>query len=608
MREKDLFHVRNWCFWQAYLRRALKAGGHEERKYRRWCKQAEQRSLQIAFNKNEEASVTVFTALALVGILTLFTVLLPASQLRLLESRLPDLVNLQLQQILASYHRPLLDRYGLTAYPESALNTKQLERMLDKDYDNYAFVSAVSPQEPLLTSKFLEREVLHYMRPRAPLGAFLLIKKRFSQFYEAMKSQAAKAQELLNIGETAEAAKAALKRLQAFAGEAEEQKIDQELFERSNNVAPDLLMPEYGEGITAVGDITSLGYIAPLTGIKPLKYSHFTEAADYLQNGNMRMFGTVTSRYLQKSGDTVGDFIKNKLRELVAKGVLKALEKFSDGYAQLETLAENNLSGGQGVTNFAVLFNTLHGLYDKLQNSGVMPIDNLLLNEYIISFCSSSVRNGTRSIPADNKISNNLSWRGKSFQSLTYSSPDEAEECAALLGASHARLQIHTQVFLLRFGVRFFALRADKVLCATYRVFANLLAALLHLFALPLPPDAIFNCFLIIDAGIRAFGDLQVLLSGKSMRLLPTELTNVPRSIAAFEHDYLDYLRLFLLFGEREYKLQRLAMIIAANVKERALYSAVKMRVGYNGSQRFGRPRAYETTLTYKQLQMTGGV
>lgn len=259
----------------------------------------------------------------------------------------------------------------------------------------------------------------------------------------------------------------------------------------------------------------------------------------------------------------------SKLKRLFALGLDKALDYCFDGYSQFKELKRRSNVQIETVASFANIFNTAQALLQHLEEIQLPLLDDVLLNEYLIAFLSSGVRNQKQKIPASNRISNNLTGRKQEFQSLKFSSPYELEACMSFFNGHAAYLQVQTEIFALRFALQFAAIWQNKTQQATFRTIATLISLACALFGFTVPPEAVQHFLTAVMAGIRSFQDLQVLQAGKMLPLLPTtlaETANLSKKLADFQHDYFDYARLFLLLTKREHRLVQLYNAISKNI------------------------------------------
>lgn len=127
----------------------------------------------------EKGSVSLLFCLILSGVMTLEAVLLPAARLRYFEAAVPDLANMQLQQVLASYKRPLYERYALAAFTESDNNSDAFMYMTRKQQQSYCIKAKAESLDSLSSTNVLKQEIMQYMKPRWPLALINNFKQRF---------------------------------------------------------------------------------------------------------------------------------------------------------------------------------------------------------------------------------------------------------------------------------------------------------------------------------------------------------------------------------------------------------------------------------------------
>lgn len=429
--------------------------------------------------KRELASISLLASICLAAILTLESVLLPASFLRKFEAAVPDYVNLQLQTVLASYKRDLFKRYALMAFNKSEARTSELDKLVAKQARSYQFTAQIRAKQALGEAKILKKAILKYMKPRMPLAALRTFHRRFTELRKCLTAQK---KDLAKLGKDADEVKNKLDKLKKQA-----------------------TMPK----------------------------------------------------------------TKSKWQKLLAQGLDKALDYCFDGYSQFKELASSSNIHTETVASFAKLFNQAKQILDNLEKVSIPGLDDILLNEYLLGFLSSAVRNLQAKIPASNQISDNLTLRKQIFQSLSFSSPYELENCMSFFNGQSAYLQVQTQIFAIRLALQVVAVRQNKTQQAVFLAISEIIALAAALLGIPIAPELVKHFLTAITAGIRAFKDLRNLQAGKMLALVPAEIVqknNLPKQMAKFQHDYFDYARLFLLLTKQSHRLQQLYKAIQANL------------------------------------------
>lgn len=297
---------------------------------------------------------------------------------------------------------------------------------------------------------------------------------------------------------------------------------------------------------------------------------------------------------------------ESKLKRLFALGLDKALDYCFDGYSQFKELKQRSNIQTETVANFANIFNTAQDLLQHLERIQLPLLDDVLLNEYLIAFLSSGVRNQKQKIPASNMISHNLTGRKQEFQSLKFSSPYELEACMSFFNEHAAYMQVQTEIFALRFALQLAAIWQNKTEQATFRTIATLISLACALFGFPVTPEAVQHFLTAVMAGIRSFQDLQVLQAGKVLPLLPAAIAktaNLSKSLANFQHDYFDYARLFLLLTKREHRLVRLYNAISKNVPG-DYYCTALIKCHWRAPKGIYKESNYQSQLSYLYSSM----
>lgn len=468
-----------------------------------------QEALKKLGKRKEHASVSLLACICLAGILTLESVLLPASRLRYFEAQIPDFVNMQLKTILASYKRPLFKRYALLAFDKQSEGKDELLALVGKQADTYHFQAEVEAEKSLSETDVLQTEVLQYMKPRWPLAMLQTFKQRF---LELKKGLQANSQALTVIGKDVDLVKGKLDSLQQ------------------------------------------------------------TKGKD-----------------------------KAKWKKLLAMGLEKALDYCFDGYSEYKNLAEQSMLNTEAISSFTNLFNLAKQTMDSLTKLNLPMLDDILINEYLLAFLSSAVRNQTTALPSSNKLSSNLTGRNQSFQSLSFADPYELEACMSMFNGKAAYLQVQTEIFALRFALQFVAVRQNKTQQAIFLGVGKIIELACLIFAITISAEAVCQFLTAVEAAIRAFKELKILKAGRTLGLLPNELVKtyvLPKELATFQHDYFDYARLFLLLMTRKHRLNKLYKAIKANLPA-DFYCQIRAKVNWQVPKWTFQQGQYQAQLTY---------
>ncbi len=536
----------------------------------------------------DKGSISLFLAIFISGAVVLFYLLNMLVEYRLFQTAIQLACSNQAEQILASYDRPLLERYGLFAYESDNLNSSVFDESISVLRRKNNANITVTEQASLFSNKELMDQIRMFMRPRFPVYAAGNIWNRIKGLLPGKEESKLPALPEDINGKLFYSREGQDELRRAFS-------FDDNLkgYYSDKYLAPIHL---YKSEIPRLKDVISMSTEIDKAGYNELSsiYEKHKYGKEQYSLVNLKDSSLDFLKYLEKSkefyerraeindlvideGDENG--VENSDSDKKEKGFLKGkLTELNSKIQDMILLEDENKLLADGlididISSVETVTRAASEIFDRLNTIEIPIYDSLCLNEYIINQCSSAVRNGGNSLK-DTSLNTNITLRGNAFSSLNFKSNVEIEEIITGLDGKAAERLSKLYIFLIRFLIQGLDIRSNKFRMSTFTFIANTVALLASLVGVPISPESVVATLVFINAVGGALRDLVTLSSGKVIKLFSSK---------DFYIDYIDHLRLFLLVIPDDIKLTRLAEKIKSNTKD-SFYTAVGIRASWESS------------------------
>lgn len=135
--------------------------------------------------RDTQGSLTIFSAIALSGIILLNLVLLAAAHLHIQETKVSYALLRQLEVTLSLYDRDLWENFGLHGFRGEDSGTEVVDEML---FDVNDYHASLTPLIPLTESEHLYASISAFMKPRLPVSSLQSIHQRMKTISESLES------------------------------------------------------------------------------------------------------------------------------------------------------------------------------------------------------------------------------------------------------------------------------------------------------------------------------------------------------------------------------------------------------------------------------------
>lgn len=578
---------------------------------------------------SERGAISVYMALFLASSLILFSVLNILVEYRLFQIRVQAATISQSEQILASFDRKLLERYGLFAYDSSLINTevfheevncsrKKMEASVDVEEDKSLFeleefrkqiilfahpripihsanmiwdriknllVGKEDSNLPVPTGTDLSNTITSYYKPAVTTYEKEAINKLVTDkklpgfispyltiFQDRKNFPASPMNESLELSAKLSA--------EARIKTSSKRSVEASTETSTKEISPKFIIRRTIPSLNDIRNIVESSYENKVTDNNAYKYSlvDIKEASldllDYLKKSED--FYANRDR-LKEDINSEDSSSENNQDDESKKSIDSNIDKVNSALADFFGKEDLNRNLARSVlddidtSSPERVIEEAAKLFDTLNQCSIPIYDSWCINEYIINQCSSAVRNASKSL-IDTSINSNFTLRGDTFTSLDFKTNYETEEIITGLQGRQAELLVKFYIFLMRFLVRGVEVKNDRLKMGAYNAIASVVSFVATLCSLPIPKEAVVASLVFIDSSNLALKDLIKLSKGQSIKLISSKMYKI---------DYIDHLRIFLIFVSDEAKLSRLGEKIKANVKDN-LYTAVNTTSTWN--------------------------
>ncbi len=457
----------------------------------------------MSMNKRAcEGGISLFLAIVMVALLILEISLIAASKQHDLELRAGRAIDLAGDAVLASYDEDLADQYGLLGYREATLPSG-INTFIESELRGYeSYDLKLSAKSPLNEPTVIKEQICSYLKLLYPQIMIHNILEK-SNLIHSMKNQFASEAEQGNIFEDIEISEG------ESLGDQLQSLLANRLLEESLNSLNAFLGNQENEGKTSI----FRDYFSKKTGVNDGSESEQAELSEEEQR--------------------LGDSMLVNIREA------------GNGSAQ----SISNIAGilAQGIELLDIPTN---GVYERL-----------LSCEYILLMCS----NWTDQRNADKLIDGRQTLRGVPIKEMNHYRDLESEYI--LFGfQDEVRTKAITASMITagRLALTTIGLLLNENEMKKLEVGAGILSvgiAMVSGGAIVIDATALKYLLLLIRAQAEAIADMETLLNGKTVDLLPYIEGGDQNS------DYCDYLRFYLLLAaDADDQLIRLAETIDLNL------------------------------------------
>lgn len=512
------------------------------------------------------------------GSLTLFAAAITAASIffiylgnilaayHLFQVRMYTAMQDQGEQILASYERKLLDRYGLFAFSGGKVNRRVFESCLEEEGKKYGAQWEAEPAAKLEGAE-LKKQILFFMRARLPVGAAgqlwqrlrFLFSKEQAPPLRALPSSDFSPEKALT-GDGPRPLPAPKTRIPGYA------EVKVRLASRRSEKLPEHSRGGRNAGAAEMKVVcdTDLAYIPADARQEALEILKYLRKSEDFYKRKQEIEARRRSEEAVAAEETEEEETPNKSEEGERR---RKVADFFSGLDQLEKIRQEEnrlraelLGGGADPAaareEVSAILDQASTLFSRIQGSSIPLYDSFCLNEYILGNFSSEVRHRGKNLnsKADNY---GTTWRGKDFAKQSYGSNHEVEEIITGRHEKTADFLCKTYTYLLRLLVQALTVREDRGAMLKIQALARLLSIGSWLVGRPIPYESCEATLVFLEASRRAYCDLRALTGGNSVPLIPGK---------KFTVDYVDYLRLYLLFSSDEEKLARVSAHLSGNI------------------------------------------